>query len=97
MSLTFQKWMRVNFGEERYAVVINEINRYSKVLSNKPCWVVMNKIDLVDKTVVALFEEKLRREGCKLPIFSVSAVTGDGLKMLLEDIAKWFDEESERN
>ncbi len=84
------------FWRERYAVVINEINRYSKVLANKPCWVVMNKVDLVDKTVVALFEEKLRREGCKLPIFSVSAVTGEGLKKLLEDIAQWFDEESER-
>ena len=66
------------FWRERYAVIIKEIGRYSKVLANKPCWVVMNKIDLVDETIVALFEEKLRREGCELPIFSVSAVTGKG-------------------
>ena len=79
------------FWRERYAVVINEINRYSKVLANKPCWVVMNKIDLVDQTVVALFEEKLRREGCKLPIFSSALLQGrlkSSWKILLNGLMK---------
>ena len=76
-------------------MIIKEIGRHSKVLANKPCWVVMNKIDLVDQTMVALFEDKLRRRVVSYPFF-LSALLQEGLKQLLEDIAKWFDEEPER-
>ena len=80
---------------ERFEVVSKEIARYSRDLAGKPCWVVLNKIDIVDKNAVKSFENKLRTEGCEFPIFPISAVSGAGVNNLLNQLATWLEENFE--
>jgi GTP-binding protein len=65
---------------ENYRGLRKELELYSKVLAEKPEFIVANKIDLdPDGKAVAELEETLRSE-----VFPISAVTGFGLKELNE-------------
>jgi len=63
---------------EAYAVIRNELQKYSKELADKPELVVANKIDLSDTQDAV---EELRDElGCE--VLAISGVTGAGLEPL---------------
>jgi len=81
---------------ERFEVVSKEITKYSRELAEKPCWIILNKIDVVDEKKVEMFKDKLRSDGCERPIFSVSALNGSGIKMLLGEVARWLENNSEK-
>jgi GTP-binding protein len=60
-----------------------ELGRYSAELAEKPCWLVLNKIDLLDADgVVAARERVLSQLGWDGPLFEISAVSGKGTGML---------------
>lgn len=71
--------------KEQYTVLINEVRSFNPKLSGKPQIVVLTKMDLAD--------EELRRKIAMLrfkrgvPVVAISAVTGEGLKELLD--AMW--------
>jgi GTP-binding protein len=71
---------------EDFDTIRRELDLYNADLLNKPQLVAANKIDAVDepKRVTAL--EK-RAKKLKLPFFRISAVTGEGVKELVE--AAW--------
>lgn len=76
-----------------------EIAKYSDDLADKPRWLVCNKIDLIPgderEQVVADLVAELDWKG---PVYTVSAVAGDGLDPLMLDILNYFErlkEESE--
>ena len=71
---------------EDFDTIRRELELYNPELLKKPQLVAANKIDAVDdpKRVTAL--EK-RAKKLKLPFFQISAVTGDGVKELVE--AAW--------
>ncbi len=62
-----------------YKMMNEELSSYSKKLAEKPQIIVANKMDLPEaKTNLTKFKRKVKKE-----IFSISAVTGEGLKELL--------------
>lgn len=68
-----------------YETLFSELRLYSQSLTKKPHIVAITKIDLADKKRVAA----LKKAGFKktIPVFMISAVTGDGLQELLN--AMW--------
>ena len=68
--------------DEAYAIVRNELSKYSQALSAKPELVVANKIDLADTTEAA--ERLADALGCE--VLAISGVTGAGVPELCERI-----------
>jgi GTP-binding protein len=66
-----------------------ELGEFSTELAEKPRWLVLNKIDLLDDETLALIKqdllEKLRWKG---PVFEVSAATGEGTEALAQAIMR---------
>ena len=60
-----------------------ELGKFSAELAEKPRWLVLNKIDLLDDETLSLIKqdllEKLAWQG---PVFEVSAATGEGTEAL---------------
>jgi GTP-binding protein len=73
-----------------YEVITNELASFGAGLENKPVLVAASKIDVVNKDKLA----KLRRY-CKkhnLPLFPISAVTGEGIERLKHAMAAKVEE-----
>ena len=56
--------------------------------SRRPCWLVLNKVDLVDPPVLLPLAEKLNAGNAFVHTFMVSAEKGRGLDKLLETMAE---------
>jgi GTP-binding protein len=71
--------------------IVNELKKYDESLYNKPRWLVINKIDMVDdaKKVAADFVKKYGWQG---PVFAISAINGVGCKELTYAIMDHLDE-----
>ena len=74
-----------------YEVIMNELASFGAGLETKPVLVVASKIDVANKDKLA----KLRRYAKKhnLPLYPVSAVTGEGVNKLTHAMAKKVEEE----
>lgn len=70
---------------ESYCTIMQELNSYSSILSEKPMVIALNKCDLLlpDSDAVAVFKSKLNKE---IPIVEISAATTKGLQDLLKEI-----------
>jgi GTP-binding protein len=71
---------------EDFDVISRELKLYSPAMLDKPQLVAANKIDAVDDPARVTALEKRARK-LKLAFFRISAVTGEGVKELLE--AAW--------
>lgn len=74
---------------------IDELRRYDADLHQKPRWLVLNKLDMVDDPQAA--QQRL----CKLlgwdgPVFGISAMTGSGTQELIWALQDWLDAEKQR-
>jgi GTP-binding protein len=71
--------------------IVNELKKYDESLYNKPRWLVINKIDMVDdvKKIAADFVKKYGWQG---PVFAISAINGIGCKELTYAIMDHLDE-----
>src|SRR5690606_41463051 len=66
--------------------------RSSDLLYEKPRWLILNKLDMVDDPVAV--QERLRAElEWTGPVFSISALNGDGTQDLIWKLQEWLDEE----
>ena len=68
---------------DNVALIEAELASYSASLLQRPIWLVLSKVDVVDQQVQALLLEKLHKAYPDRPIFGVSAVTGAGLPELI--------------
>jgi len=69
--------------------IANELARFSEELAEKPRWLVINKIDLLDDDDRAAAREKLVSDlDWKGPVFEVSAATGEGSDALAQAIVR---------
>lgn len=61
--------------------IVNELKKHDEELYNKPRWLVLNKIDMVQdaEQVAADF---VKNFGCDGPVFAISAINGNGCKPL---------------
>src|SRR5690606_782088 len=75
--------------------IIQELQRYDASLYEKPRWLVLNKLDMVEDPKAV--QERL----CKLldwkgPVFGISAITGEGTQELVWALQDWLDAEKQR-
>lgn len=71
--------------------IANELHRYSPELADKPRWLVLNKLDMVEDA--APVQDRICRElGWEGPVFGISALTGLGTQALMGAIQSWLDE-----
>ncbi len=76
--------------------IANELGRFSEDLADKPRWLVINKIDLLDDADLAEAREKLMSElSWDGPVFEVSAATGEGTSELAQAIMRELEAEPE--
>ena len=71
--------------------IVEELRNFDQALSQKPRWIVLNKIDLLPE------EERNERIssisnalGKEVPIFSVSGVTGEGCQILCQKVSQFL-------
>src|SRR4030081_1813965 len=72
--------------------IVKELKRYDQALFDKPRWLVLNKLDLVEPDEraqrVAAFVDAYRWTG---PVFAVAAINGDGCRELVYAIQDWLE------
>ena len=68
--------------EDDFDILRNELQSYNEELLNKPILIALTKKDLLDPTKKNDFKID------QYPVFSFSAVTGEGIDLLLKDIYK---------
>ncbi|HKB60088.1 MAG TPA: GTPase ObgE [Gallionellaceae bacterium] len=75
--------------------ILNELRKYDEALYNKPRWLVLNKLDLLEdrEAKVAAFLDAF---GSHDRYFAISAITGEGCKELTYAIMEHLDEAARR-
>ena len=73
--------------------IIRELENFSTALSEKERWLVLNKTDLLPKEEAdAVCDAILEKLGWQGPVFKISAVTGQGTKVLAEALMQSINE-----
>ena len=71
-----------------------ELSEYDKVLADRPQIIAANKLDCLfgddRETVIDLLKEEFESQG--IPVFPISAVTGEGVRELLYRVRQMLDE-----
>ncbi len=63
--------------------IVKELKKYSAELHEKPRWLVLNKMDMLDADArVVAVKEFIKRYRYKGPVFQISALTGEGTREL---------------
>ena len=69
--------------------IVGELKKYDKKLFDKPRWLVLNKLDMVDNDDrAALVKDFVKRLKWKGPVFEISALTREGCEPLIHAIFK---------
>jgi GTPase len=84
-------WVEADPVRDARAIVA-ELRKYDEALYEKPRWLVLNKVDMLDETerhrTVAEFLQTLGWSG---PAFAISALTGEGCNTLTYAIQDYLD------
>jgi GTP-binding protein len=73
--------------------IVGELKKFSKDLTEKPRWLVLNKIDLLpEKEAAKRCADIVRRLRWKGPVYRISGVTGAGTKDLMQDVMRLIEE-----
>ena len=80
----------VNPVDEARAIV-NELKKYDELLYQKPRWLILNKIDMVED-VADKVKAFVKSFGWSGPVYSISAIKGVGCKELTYDIMTFIEE-----
>lgn len=79
---------------DNFQLINNELNRYDDSLAHKPQMVVLTKIDIPEVREEAE-ELKAHFESLGYPTFLISAVTGEGVKQLVNAVGDELDKQRE--
>lgn len=72
---------------------VKELIAYDPELGHKKRWLVLNKIDCLDAESIKVIKEEAQRRYPSIPIYTISAITGEGVQALVYDIFKAQQEE----
>ena len=73
--------------------IVGELKKYDEALYAKPRWLVLNKLDMVDKDGrAAVVKDFVKRFKFKGPVFEISALTREGCEQLIKTIYKHISE-----
>ena len=67
--------------------IVNELKKYSESLFHKPRWLILNKIDLTERTD-AIQDQLISKMKWTDKVFRISAINGNGCKELTYEIMK---------
>jgi GTP-binding protein len=75
--------------------IVQELRLYDEDLYNKPRWLILNKLDMVENP------EEVQKRLCEAldwtgPVFSISALNGDGTQQLIWSLQDWLDAERQK-
>lgn len=71
--------------------IVNELKKYDQALYDKPRWLVLNKLDMVDNEVrAAKVKDFIKRFKYKGPVFEISALTREGCEGLIRDVFNYI-------
>ncbi|NBY08497.1 MAG: GTPase ObgE, partial [Betaproteobacteria bacterium] len=69
--------------------IVEELRKYDDELYNKPRWLVLNKLDMVDSDErAAKVKDFVKRFKYKGPVFEISALTHEGCTSLTREVFK---------
>ena len=72
----------------------HELGEFDQELYERPRWLVLNKIDLLDEgEAQRITTELIRALAWKGPAYLISGATGQGCKSLTNDVFSWLDQE----
>lgn len=71
--------------------IVNELKKYDELLYQKPRWLILNKIDMVED-VADKVKTFIKSFGWTGPVYSISAIKGVGCKELTYDIMTFIEE-----
>ena len=80
----------INPVDEARAIV-NELKKYDELLYQKPRWLILNKIDMVED-VADKVKTFIKSFGWTGPVYSISAIKGVGCQELTYDIMTFIEE-----
>ena len=80
----------INPVDEARAIA-NELKKYDELLYQKPRWLILNKIDMVED-VADKVKTFIKSFGWTGPVYSISAIKGVGCKELTYDIMTFIEE-----
>jgi GTP-binding protein len=73
--------------------IATELEKYSPDLAKRERWLVLNKVDLLDDDEVESRKQRLLAElAWGGPVFTMSAVTGEGTKELVYKLMDYLEE-----
>lgn len=75
-----------------YKTINRELKKYDAELAKKKQIIALNKIDTIDSELLDLLLKDIKKQIKKYPVFSISAVTGDGIKDLVIAVEKTLQE-----
>jgi len=77
---------------ESAKIIIDELKRYDEQLSDKPRWLVLNKIDtLVSEEAQEKVDEIIKGLDWQGPVYQISALSGIGCEQLCFDLMEYID------
>jgi GTPase len=70
--------------------IVNELKKHDETLYEKPRWLVLNKVDMLEnpEEVVKTFVKDFEWDG---PVFAISAINGNGCKQLTYAIMEYME------
>lgn len=80
----------VNIIEQAHALV-TELKKYDETLYQKPRWILLNKIDLLDEATQQQVVSTIKEQFNELPVFSISALTGERTKAVTYAVMNYLD------
>ncbi len=83
---------------ESYKIIENELKKYSDTLADYERWLVLNKLDLLDKEIdkEAHCQKIIDGIGWQGPIYKISALQKEGTQALCYDIMAYIEEKQEK-
>ena len=85
----------VELAVHNVKAIIEELRRYDPDLYAKPRWLVLNKLDMLENPQDV--QDRLCRElAWTGPVYTISALTGDGTQALIWALQDYLDEEKSR-
>lgn len=72
--------------------IVEELRLYSPELYKKPRWLALNKLDMVEDPE-GFKQQLLERIQWTGPVFSISALTGQGTQQLVFKMQEWLDQQ----
>jgi GTP-binding protein len=75
-------------------IIENELAEFGAGLDDHPRWLVLNKSDLLSEADTEKYRKAISKKIDKdIPVFLISAVSGQGCQELVKKIQAWMDQQ----